>query len=120
MDTLHPFLSNCALACELLLKAILCFERTDYIMKLYGKDRHSLYRLYGLLKPETQKELANRFPYRDDVVENFELCLQENAQAFLELRYATEYKRLSGSVYFIPDLMVTLYNIAASRNIERN
>lgn len=111
LDVWCPFLSNCGLVCELLLKSLLCFEHTDYMVKLRGKEKHSLYQLYRLLKSSTKEEIINMFPHRSDKKENFELCLKENAQAFFELRYSTEYTELAGNAYFIPDLMVTLYNI---------
>lgn len=113
IEVLNPFLSNCGLVCELLLKAILCFEQTDYMVHLRGKDRHSLYQLYGLLNSNTKEEIMNQFPHRSDKRENFELCLQENAQILYELRYATEYKELAGDTCFIPDLMVTLHIVMA-------
>lgn len=109
LDTWCPFLSNCGLVCELLLKSLLCFEHTDYMKKLRGKDKHSLYKLYELLELNTKKEIINKFPHRSK--ENFDLCLNENSQIFFELRYSTEYTELAGSVYFIPDLMTTLYNM---------
>lgn len=115
-----PFLSNCGLVCELLLKSLLCFEQTDYTIKLHGKDKHSLYQLYGLLKTSTKEEIINKFPHRSDKKENFELCLKENAQTFFELRYSTEYKELAGDIYFIPDLMNTLYNMVESKKANCN
>ena len=120
LDVFCPFLSNCGLACELFLKALLCFEKTDYITKLRGKDRHSLYRLYELLKIDTKKEIIDMYPYRNSTKEKFEQCLQENSQTFFELRYSTEYIRFGGNAYFIPDLMMVLYNVAASRKLGRN
>lgn len=114
LDVWYPFLSNCGLVCELLLKALLCFEQTDYMSKLYRKDKHSLYKLYELLEPSTKEEIINKFPHRSDKKENFELCLKENAQIFFELRYSTEYTELAGDMYFMPDLMVTLYNMIGS------
>lgn len=119
LDVWCPFLSNCGLVCELLLKSLLCLEQTDYTSKLHGKDKHSLYRLYGLLKPSTQEEIINKFPHRGDKKENFELCLKENAQTFFELRYSTEYTGLAGDMYFIPDLMVTLYNMIGSKKQKK-
>lgn len=112
LDVLFPFLSNCGFACELFLKAILCFEKTDYIAQLHGKERHSLYELYGLLSPDMKNQIVCQFPHRNDTQENFELCLKENAQIFFELRYATEYTQLAGNGYFIPDLMITLQTVA--------
>ena len=79
--------------------------------KLRGKEKHSLYQLYELLKSDTKEEIVNTFPHRSDKKENFDLCLRENAQTFFELRYSTEYTELAGDIYFIPDLMVTLYNM---------
>ncbi len=111
LDVWCPFLSNCGLVCELLLKSILCLEQTDYTIKLHGKDKHSLFHLYGLLKINTREEIVNKFPHRSEKKENFELCLKENAQTFFELRYSTEYTELAGDMYFIPDLMVTLHNM---------
>lgn len=108
---MFPFLVNCGFACELLLKALNCMERVDYIKELHGKDRHSLYSLYKLLSVKTQEKIVDRFPHRSDKKENFELCLQENAQVFFELRYSTEYSELAGDIYFVPDLMITLFNI---------
>lgn len=116
LDVWCPFLSNCGLVCELLLKFLLCLEHTDYIIKLHGKERHSLYQLFELLKSSTKEEIINRFPHRNNKKENFELCLRESAQIFFELRYSTEYAELAGSIYFIPDLMVTLYNMIESVN----
>lgn len=116
LDVLFPFLSNCGLVCELLLKAILCLEQTDYMALLKGKDRHSLYKLYGLLNQNTKEEILNRFPHRSDKKENFDLCLRESAQTFFELRYWAEYTQLVGDAYFIPDFMVTLYMVAESKN----
>lgn len=115
LDIWCPFLSNCGLVCELLLKSLLCFEQTDYMIKLHGKDKHSLYQLYILLKGSTKEEILNKFPHRSGKKENFDLCLKENAQIFFELRYSTEYTELAGNMYFIPDLMVTLYNITESK-----
>lgn len=115
LDVWCPFLSNCGLVCELLLKSLLCLEQTDYMSKLHGKDKHSLYKLYDLLKPITKEEIINKFPHRSDKKENFELCLKENAQTFFELRYSTEYMELAGDMYFTPDLMVTLYNMIDSK-----
>lgn len=115
LDIWCPFLSNCGLVCELLLKSLLCFEQTDYMIKLHGKDKHSLYQLYILLKASTKEEILNKFPHKSDKKENFDLCLKENAQIFFELRYSTEYTELAGNMYFIPDLMVTLYNITESK-----
>jgi len=115
LDVWCPFLSNCGLVCELFLKSILCFEQTDYMIKLRGKDKHSLYHLYMLLKSSTKEEIVNKFPHRSDKKENFELCLKENAQTFFELRYSTEYTELAGNMYFIPDLMATLHNIIKSK-----
>lgn len=108
---MFPVLVNCGFACELLLKALNCMERVDYIKKLHGKDRHSLYSLYKLLSEKTREKIVDNFPHRSDKKENFELCLQENAQVFFELRYSTEYSELAGDMYFTPDLMVTLFNI---------
>lgn len=108
---MFPVLVNCGFACELLLKALNCMERVDYIKELHGKDRHSLYLLYKLLNEKTQKEIVDSFPHRSDKKENFELCLQENAQVFFELRYSTEYFEVAGNIYFVPDLMVTLFNL---------
>lgn len=116
LDVWCPFLSNCGLVCELLLKSLLCFEQTDYVSKLHRKDKHSLYRLYELLKHSTKKEIIDLFPHRSGKKGNFELCLKENAQTFYELRYSTEYKELAGDTYFIPDLMVTLYKVVESKN----
>ena len=115
LDIWCPFLSNCGLVCELLLKSLLCFEQTDYTSKLHRADKHSLYQLYELLEPSTKEEIIDKFPHRSDKKENFELCLKENAQTFFELRYATEYTELAGNMYFIPDFMVTLYNMIGSK-----
>lgn len=111
LDVWCPFLSNCGLVCELLLKSMLCLEHTDYMIKLNGKEKHSLYQLYELLEFSTKEEIIKKFPNRSDKKENFELCLKENAQIFFELRYSTEYTELAESIYFIPDLMITLYNM---------
>ena len=119
LDVWCPFLSNCGFVCELLLKAILCFEQIDYMTQLRGKNRHSLYLLYGLLRENTKDEIVNHFPHRSDKKENFDLCLQENAQTFFELRYSTEYTELAGNIYFIPDFMITLHNVAESKNSNR-
>lgn len=118
LDIWCPFLSNCGLVCELLLKSLLCFEHTDYMSKLSGKDRHSLYQLYEFLKSSTKEEIINRFPHRSDKKENFDLCLKENAQIFFELRYSTEYTELAGNIYFISDFMITLYNMIAAKNMS--
>lgn len=83
LDIWCPFLSNCGLVCELLLKSLLCLEHTDYMIKLRGKDKHSLYQLYELLKSSTKEEIINSFPHRSGKKENFNLCLRENAQIFL-------------------------------------
>jgi len=85
----------------------LCFGQTDYAIKLRGKDKHSLFRLYGLLKINTREEIVNKFPHRSDK--------KENAQTFFELRYSTEYTELAGDMYFIPDLMVILHNMIESK-----
>ena len=116
LDTWCPFLSNCGLVCELLLKSILCFEHIDYMKKLKGKDKHSLYQLYELLESSTKEEIINKFPHRSK--ENFDLCLKENSQIFFELRYSTEYTELTGNIYFIPDLMITLYNMIESKKLN--
>lgn len=116
LDIWCPFLSNCGLVCELLLKSLLCLEHTDYMIKLRGKEKHSLYQLYELLKDSTKEVIINGFPHRGDKIESFDLCLKENAQIFFELRYSTEYTELAGNMYFIPDLMITLHNIVESKS----
>lgn len=121
-----PFLSNCGLVCELFLKSILCFEQTDYMTQLGGKDRHSLNKLYGLLKSDTKEEILVQFPYtnernqRRSKREYFDLCLREDAQAFFEYRYSTEYTGLAGEVYFLPDFIKALYAVAKAKNIIKN
>lgn len=69
LDIGCPFLSNCGLVCELLLKSLLCFEQTDYTIKLRGK-KHSLYQLYELLKPSMKAIILNKYPHRSDKKEN--------------------------------------------------
>lgn len=118
LDVWCPFLSNCGLTSELFLKAILCFEGTDYIDRLKGKNRHSLYELYMLLDQNTKDNIICLFPDRSTRNESFELCLQENAQTFFELRYSTEYSQMAGSAYFIPDFMKTLYAVAESNRCQ--
>lgn len=117
LDVFIPFLVNCGFVCELLLKALLCYEQTDYIALLRGKDRHSLKKLFTLLEPSTQDVIIQEYPYRYVRREDFQSCLEENAHVFYELRYSAEYTLLAGSGYFIPDLMTTLFKVIISKKI---
>lgn len=111
-DTMYPFLSNCGLACELMLKAMLCYEKCDYISKIEKKQElHSLLCLFNLLDGKTKREIITHDFFVKCRKENFIEDLQEYSKAFVNLRYANEYKKICVDPFFLPNLMVVLNKI---------
>ena len=111
-DTMYPFLSNCALACELMLKALLCYEKCDYTYRLKNKqERHSLLCLFNLLNEETKLRISSHDFFVKYRTENFLEDLKTYSYAFVNLRYAHEYKINCDDPFFLPNLMVILYKI---------
>ncbi len=118
-DTMYPFLSNCGLACELMLKSMLCYEKCDYKRKLKKKKEwHSLLCLFNLLSGETKTKISSHDFFVKYRKEDFMKDLEENAQAFVKLRYANEYKKICIDPFFLSNLMVVLYKILQEHKKE--
>lgn len=118
-DTMYPFLSNCALACELMLKALLCYEKCDYIRKIEKKQElHSLLHLFNLLDEKTKTEIMTHDFFVKCRNEDFTEDLKEYSKAFVKLRYANEYKKICADPFFLPNLMVILYKILQNHEKE--
>ena len=110
--TMYPFLSNCGLACELMLKALLCYQKCDYIYELKNSyERHALLCLFNLLEGKTKTQIMTHDFFvkcrNEDFIEN----LKEYSNVFVELRYANEYKKICVDPFFLPNLMVILFKI---------
>ena len=97
--------TNIAFACELYLKALLYFEKTD------AKHTHDLSALFHLLPLEYQQRIIQTHPCTNIPRENFELDLKEIGKAFSVLRYSFERSMLSCNVQFLGELMATLAEI---------
>ena len=119
-DTVYPFISNCGFACELMLKSLLCYEQCDFGLILKGSERHSLLKLFDLLSDEIKTKITSHRFFTLRKNEDFYTNLKENAQAFTNLRYASDYKELVVDMYFLPNLMVILHNVLEEIEKENN
>lgn len=86
-------LANISFSCELLLKAILFGFNKDF------KKIHKLNELFKLL-PESERNYIKE-NIAIDRKKEFDLCLQEQDNAFAQYRYLCEAKSIAGNYQFL-------------------
>ena len=111
LDYMNVILTNTAFACELYMKALLyhfniTFNSTHGLKDLFEK-------LEDLEKDFISKNIFNNSPHKD----NFEMCLNEQNEAFKQYRYSCEVNRLVGDFNFL-FCFAKILEYVCSKNIK--
>ena len=101
-------LTNASLACELLLKAILY----SYNIKPHG---HNLEDLYNELPANDKKYIKDETFKGIKVKDNFDLCLKEQKDAFINYRYICEVDCYVLNFNFIMGFGRAIYNLCIDK-----
>jgi HEPN domain-containing protein len=109
-------LSNAAFSCELFLKSLLYGFGIDF------KNTHGLKNLFEFLPQSEQSYIEENIAIENRERE-FQLCLREQSDAFVEYRYMCEAKAITGNPLFLlafADILKFVYESLVKENAQQH